>query len=48
MCAKFTDEKYDIGINQEYIFLALMKTNNLILKNLNDDNKFSTVDFSST
>ena len=45
MCDKFTDEKYDIGINQEYIFLALMKTNNIILNNLKDDNKFSTVDF---
>jgi len=42
---KFTPEKYNIGVNHEYFFLALMRLNNIILHNLNITNKSSSVDF---
>ena len=41
---KFTNEKYDIGVNHEYLFLALMSMNNIILYNLNIKNTSSSVD----
>ena len=42
---KTTDEKYNIGVNYEHFFLALMKLNNIKLNNLNIKNKASSFDF---
>jgi hypothetical protein len=42
---KFTIEKYKVGVSQEYIFLTLMKCNNILFENLNDYNARSIVDF---
>lgn len=42
---KFTTEKYNIGVNHEYFFLALMRLKNICLHNLNIKNKSSSVDF---
>ena len=42
---KFTNEKYNIGVNHEHVFLALMRLNNIKLNNLNIKNKASSVDF---
>ena len=41
---KFTDGKYNIGVNHEHLFLALMRFNNIKLNNLNIGNKASSVD----
>ena len=41
---KFTYGKYNIGVNHEHLFLALMKFNNTKLNNLNIKNKASSVD----
>ena len=42
---KFTDEKYNIGINQEFCFISLMKMNNILLHHMNLKNKSCSVDF---
>jgi hypothetical protein len=42
---KFTTEKWNIGVNHEYLFLALMRMNNIILHNLNIKDTSSSVDF---
>ena len=42
---KFTIKKYNLGINHEYLCLALMRLNHIILHNLNIKNKSSSVDF---
>ena len=41
---KFTDESYNIGVNHEHLFLALMRFNNNKFNNLNIKNKASSVD----
>ena len=43
--SKFTEEQYKIGVNQEILFLSLMKLHNVALDNLNDTDKWSSVDF---
>lgn len=43
--AKYTIEKYNIGVNQEYIFSCLMRVNNINLVNINDVDKYCSVDF---
>ena len=42
---KFTLEKYKVGVENEYYFIVLMKMYNIDLDNLNDKNKYSSVDF---
>ena len=42
---KFTDEKYNVGVNHEHVFLALMRLNRIKLSNLNIKNKASSFDF---
>ena len=42
---KFSEEKYKIGVNQELLFLSLMKLHNIVLDNMNDNDKWSSVDF---
>ena len=41
---KFTDEKYNVGINQEFCFIPLMKMNNILLHHMNLKNKSCSVD----
>ena len=43
--AKYTIEKYNIGVNQEYTFSRLMRVNNINLVNINDVDKYCSVDF---
>ena len=42
---KFTTEKWNIGVNHEYLFSALMRMNNIILHDLNIEDTSSSVDF---
>ena len=42
---KFTDEKYNVGVNHEHVFLALMRLSSIKLNNLNMKNKVSSIDF---
>ena len=42
---KFSEEKYKIGVNQELLFLSLMKLHHIVLDNMNDTDKSSSVDF---
>ena len=42
---KFTDGKYNVGVNHEHVFLALMRLNKIKLNNLNIKNRASSVAF---
>ena len=37
-------KKYNIGVNQELLFLSVMKLHNIVLDNMNDTDKWSSVD----
>ena len=42
---QFTPEKYNVGVLKENLFKLLMSINKVNLKNLNEENIYSSVDF---